>query len=69
MAVAIKDIDRLVSRTQLTLVSKRALREVRHAVLTGRATDPVAGSADWEIGITSRGGSGYKFRFSFKKVD
>ena len=68
MSVTTRDLDRLVSNTMLTPVSKRALKEVRHAIMTGRATDPIAGSADWEIGISNRGNTGMTFKFSFKKV-
>lgn len=68
MAVTIRDIDRLVSKTELSPVSKTALRGVRHAVMTGLASDPEEGKAEWRIGITSRGGNAVRFHFSFKKV-
>ena len=63
-----RDLDRLVSRTDLNPVSKKALREIRVAVLTGRATDPTVGDAEWTIGIVSRGGSDFRYRFALKKV-
>lgn len=64
----IKDLDRLVSKTHLTPVSKQALREVRKAVVSGRSTDPEVGEVEWQIGIMTRGGSSARFRFSMKKV-
>lgn len=67
--MTIKDLDRLVSKTHLTPVSKQALREVRKAVVTGRSDDPIVGSADWQIGIVTRGGSSARFRFAIKKVE
>ena len=69
MALAIRDLDRLVSKTELTPVSKRALKEVRRAVVTGYASDPVSGKAQWRIGISTSHGQVVHFSFSFKKVD
>lgn len=63
-----KELDRLVSKTELSPISKQALREVRKAVVSGRATDPKVGDVDWEVGIVTRGGSSMVFRFSMKKV-
>jgi hypothetical protein len=63
-----RDLDRLVSKTELNPVNKQVLREVRKAVMSGRAGDAVIGEADWMIGMVSRGGSGMRFHFSFKKV-
>lgn len=54
--------------TNLDPITKKALREVRQAIMAGRVSDPVLGDADWMIGLDSRGGSGMRFRFSFKKV-
>jgi hypothetical protein len=69
MAVAIKDLDRLVSKTDLTPVSKQALREVRKAVISHRAGDAIVGETEWKIEIETRGGSTARFRFSMKKVN
>lgn len=63
-----RDLDRLVSKTNLNPVAKKVLREVRVAMMSGRASDPVVGDAEWSIGIVSRGGSDFRYRFSFKKV-
>ncbi len=68
MAVTTRDLDRLVSRTELGPYSKQALREVRKAVLTGRSGDPQTGEAEWYIGVVTKGGSSVRFRFSMKKV-
>lgn len=65
-----RELDRLVSRTSLTPTSKQVLREVRHAVISGRAADPAIGESSWSVGIVSRGGStGFRYTFSFKKAD
>ena len=68
MAATIRDLDRLVSKTDLTPVSKTALRGVRRAIISGHAEDPHEGKADWSIEILSKGGNTLRFRFSFKKV-
>jgi hypothetical protein len=69
MALAIRDLDRLVSKTELHPASKRALKEVRRAVMTGVATDADSNKAEWRVGITSVGGTVVHFKFSFKKVE
>lgn len=63
-----RDLDRLVSKTELNPVSKKVLREVRVAMMSGRASDPEVGQADWTIGFVSRGGSDIRWRFALKKV-
>lgn len=68
MAITPRDLDRLVSRTEFTPVTKTALREVRRAVMTGYASDPTEGDAEWRIGISTRGGTAVRFSFSFKKT-
>ncbi len=64
-----RELDRLVSRTEFDPARKRALREVRQAVMTGYATDAIEGAAEWQIAISTRGGTAVRFQFSFKKVD
>lgn len=66
--MTIRDLDRLVSRTELNPVSKQALREVRQGVMSGRVSDAEVGEAEWRIGLCSRGGSDVKFVFSFKRI-
>lgn len=68
MALTLSDLDRLASKTEKNPVTKQALREVRHAVMTGYASDPEQGSAKWEVAISTRGGTAVRFKFSFKKV-
>lgn len=68
MAMTTRELDKLVSKTDITPGTKRALREVRQAVMTGYASDPVEGDAEWRIAISTRGGSAMRFSFSFKKV-
>ena len=66
--MTIRELDRLVSRTDLNPVNKQVLREVRQGIMNGRVGDAKIGVADWEVGMFSRGGSDVRFRFSFKKV-
>lgn len=69
MALAIRDLDRLVSKTEINPASKRALKEVRRAVIRGYATDADQHKAEWKIGISTASGQVVHFSFSFKKVD
>jgi hypothetical protein len=57
-----RDLDRLVSKTELTPASKRALRHVRTRVMSGVLHDPVVGNGYWEVAM-----DGARLRFSFRK--
>jgi hypothetical protein len=66
--MTIRELDRLVSQTELTPVSKHALRHVRKAVMSGRATNPEVNRYDWSVGVEQRAGGGVKFSFSLRKA-
>jgi len=65
--MTIRDLDRLVTKTELTPVSKTALKEVRKAVMSGRCGDTNIGRASWSITLDTSSGSGVKMNFSFKR--
>lgn len=65
--MTISELDRLVSKTDLSPISKRGLRAVRKAVMTGRCGDPEMGGGTWSISMTSVGGSNVRMNFSFKR--
>jgi len=65
--MTIRELDRLVTKTELTPLNKRVLRKVRKAVLSGDVTDPEIGSASWSIGVSDNDGGGVTVSFSFKK--
>jgi hypothetical protein len=68
MTTTTRDLDRLVSQTEMDPVSKRALRHVRKAVISGRATDPSVHDYDWSIGVESRNGAGVRVTFTLRKA-
>lgn len=59
-----RDLDRLVSKTEISPVSKRALRHVREAVMRGRVTDPVHGNGYWEVAM-----NGARLRFTLRREE
>lgn len=60
----VSDLDRLVSQTEMTPVSKQALRHVRKAVMSGRVIDPVHGNGYWEVAM-----NGARLRFTLRRKD
>lgn len=62
-----RELDRLVSKTEMNPISKQGLRAVRKAVLSGRCGDPEIGSGTWSITMDNIGGSQVKMNFSFKR--
>lgn len=65
--MTIRELDRLVSKTEMTSISKTGLKAVRKAILSGRCGDPEVGTGTWSISMTSIGGSPVKMNFSFKR--
>ena len=65
--MTIRELDRLVSKTEMTPNSKQALRVVRKAVMTGRCGDARSGSGSWTIAVDNREGTMLRMSFSFKR--
>lgn len=57
-----RDLDRLVSKTMLTPVSKRALRRVRKAALSGRVEGPFMTNYAWSVLVNDK-----RLTFSLRK--
>jgi hypothetical protein len=67
--VTIKQLDRLITSTQLDPVSKSLLRQVRKSVQTGTVGDAVIGKSRWSVTIESEAGQPMKMNFSFRRTD
>ena len=65
--MTIADLDRLVTKTELSPVSKQMLRGVRTALISGAVGEPDIRSATWSIGIQTDGGYPARMTFSFKR--
>lgn len=62
-----QDLDRLVSRTKLTPLTKKALRNVRRGIIAGRVGEPEMLGAHWSIGVDSEFGQPVRVTFTFKQ--
>lgn len=51
--LTIQELDRLISKTELTPTSKQVLRKVRKAMLSGNSADPIVGNYKWSVTILS----------------
>lgn len=66
----VRELDRLVSKTDLTPASKLMLRTVRKSVMRGKVRAPAQiGRYNWTIVVEGFGGQGAKFTFSLKRTD
>lgn len=65
--MTIRELDRLVSKTDMNPLAKQGLRAVRKAVMSGRCGNPEIGTGTWSVSMTSIGGSPIKMSFSFKR--
>ena len=63
----IQELDRLVSKTELTPASKQALRRVRKAILSGQQFHPVIGNYTWRIEVDNVEGVPTRFTFSMRR--
>lgn len=60
-----KALDRLVTRTSLNPTSKRLLRGVRKAVMTGRAGDAKSGKVEWSVSFDNEKGTPIRLTIKF----
>lgn len=65
--MTVRDLDRLVSKTELNPTSKKVLRSVRKAISAGRVGNTTVGTASWSIEVQSLAGASFRLRFSFKR--
>lgn len=65
--MTIRDLDRLVSKTEMTPTSKTMLRRVRKAVMSGQVVDSQQRKGTWTVALDSDGGSKVTMSFSFKR--
>lgn len=65
--MTVRELDRLVSKTEMNTISKEALKTVRKAVLTGRCGDPSVTTGTWSVEIDTEFGRAVRMSFSFKR--
>lgn len=65
--MTVRELDRLVTRTEMTPIAKKGLRHVRKAVMTGKAGSHEVGTATWSVCIDNDSNSGMRVSFSFKR--
>jgi len=65
-----RELDRLVSKTELNPVSKALLRKVRKASLKGQVLGPFMSKYEWSVVVDGvAGNSGAKLTFKMKRVN
>lgn len=67
--MTVQELDRLVTKTNMTPASKRALKEVRRVVQTGVHNDPKVGRTGWSISMDTDNGLPVHMSFSWKRLD
>lgn len=67
--VNIRDLDRLVSRTEITPASKLLLRAVRKSAMRGKVRGPQMSRYTWAVIVEDFGSSGATFRFNIKRTE
>jgi hypothetical protein len=65
--MTIRELDRLITKTDLDPVAKMALRTVRRAVVSGRSGDPSVGETTWSVSIDSMTGTPMRMSFKIKR--
>jgi hypothetical protein len=67
--VTIRELDRLVSKTDLTPASKLLLRAVRKSAMRGKVRGPQLSRYSWAVIVEDFGSSGATFRFNLKRSE
>lgn len=65
--MTISELDRLVTNTELTPVSKSILRKVRKIILSDTYVDPKVGKSTWSVSVDVDGEQPKTLTFSFKR--
>jgi hypothetical protein len=65
--MTIQELDRLISKTELTPTSKQVLRKVRKAILAGQEAHPVIGNYTWKIEVDNIEGVPTRLTFSMRR--
>jgi hypothetical protein len=65
--MTLKELDRLVTKTDMNEVSKKALRYVRSAVEKGKCSSATLGAGVWSVSLENELGSPLTMSFSFRK--
>jgi hypothetical protein len=65
--MTVQDLDRLVTRTTMTPISKQGLRRVRKAIVSGRCGDATVGGGSWSVSIDTEEDMPVRMSFSFKR--
>lgn len=65
--MTIQELDRLISKTELTPASKQVLRKVRKAIMSGQQAHPVIGNYTWTIEVDNLEGVPTRLRFSMRR--
>ena len=65
--MTLQDLDRLITRTDMTPIAKKVMGSVRSAVLSGQAGDPLTNSITWSVSIQTDGGYPATMTFSWKR--
>jgi hypothetical protein len=67
--MTIQELDRLISKTDLTPMSKQVLRRVRKAILSGQEVHPVIGNYSWRVEVDTADGRPTRFSFSMRRTN
>jgi len=65
--MTVRDLDRLISRTSMNPISKKALKGVRRALLSGSINEPTIGRASWSVEVQTQGNYPARMIFSFRR--
>jgi hypothetical protein len=65
--MTVQDLDRLVTKTELNPVTKKALRAVRTAVMSGSVGEPEVNQLHWSIQMQTDGDYPARMTFSFRR--
>jgi hypothetical protein len=65
--VTVSELDRLMSKTDLTPLSKVALRHVRKAITRGESGEARILRSEWSVSISGEKGHPVTMRFAYRR--
>jgi hypothetical protein len=65
--MTVSELDRLMSKTELTPEAKVALRHVRKAIVRGESGEAKTMRSEWSVSISGERGQPVTMRFAYKR--
>jgi type 1 glutamine amidotransferase len=65
--MTVKELDRLINKTEITPMSKKALQHIRSAITSGKCGEFNVGHSSWWVNVDNEFGNAVRMSFTLRK--